>query len=115
MIDGWEVVFWDVGQGDATTIKLPDGSYILIDAGPATQKGNPLPGWFRRMGEPPIKLAVVTHSHMDHFRRVDLTLQRRWTAHRSDRHSQRCRTWKSNSTAKGHANAQGCGDGSALA
>lgn len=67
MIGGWEVVFWDVGQGDATTIKLPDGSYVLIDAGPATQKGNPLPGWFRRMGEPPIKLAVVTHSHVDHF------------------------------------------------
>ena len=67
MIGGWEVIFWDVGQGDATTVKLPDGSYILIDAGPATQKGNPLPGWFRRMGGPPIRLAVVTHSHIDHF------------------------------------------------
>ena len=67
MIGGWEVIFWDVGQGDATTIKLSDGSYVLIDAGPAMQKGNPLPGWFRRMGGPPIRLAVVTHSHIDHF------------------------------------------------
>ena len=67
MIGGWEVIFWDVGQGDATTIKLPDGSYVLIDAGPAIQQGNPLPGWFRRMGGPPIKLAVITHSHVDHF------------------------------------------------
>ena len=67
MIGGWEVIFWDVGQGDATTIKLPDGSYILIDSGPSTQHGNPLPGWFRRMGGPQIKLAVITHSHVDHF------------------------------------------------
>lgn len=67
MIGGWEVIFWDVGQGDATTIKLPDGSYILIDSGPSTQHGNPLPGWFRRMGGPQIRLAVITHSHVDHF------------------------------------------------
>lgn len=67
MIGGWEVIFWDVGQGDATTIKLPDGSYILIDTGPAIQHGNPLPGWFRRVGGPPIKFVVITHSHVDHF------------------------------------------------
>ena len=23
--------------------------------------------WFRRVGNPPIKLAIVTHSHVDHF------------------------------------------------
>ena len=67
MIGEWEIVFWDVGQGDATSIKLPDGSYILIDTGPSMQKGNPLPAWFRRIGNPPIRLAVVTHSHVDHF------------------------------------------------
>ncbi len=67
MIAQWKIVFWDVGQGDATTILLPDGSYILIDAGPSMRQMNPLPGWFRRVGNPPIKLAVVTHSHADHF------------------------------------------------
>lgn len=63
----WEIVFWDVGQGDATSIRLPDGSYVLVDLGPGTKQGNPLPGWFRRMGNPPIRLAIVTHSHVDHF------------------------------------------------
>lgn len=63
----WAVVFWDVGQGDATSIRLPDGSYILIDAGPSLKAGNPLPGWFSRMGHPVIRMAITTHSHVDHF------------------------------------------------
>ena len=63
----WEIVFWDVGQGDAATIRLPDSSFILIDSGPTVQQGNPLPAWFVRNGHPHIRLAVVTHSHSDHF------------------------------------------------
>lgn len=63
----WVVVFWDVGQGDATSIRLPDGSYILIDLGPTLKTGNPLPGWFSRMGHPVIRMAITTHSHVDHF------------------------------------------------
>lgn len=66
-MDEWEIIFWDVGQGDAASIRLPDGTYVLVDCGPGIQQGNPLPGWFRRMGSPPIKLAIVTHSHVDHF------------------------------------------------
>lgn len=63
----WEIVFWDVGQGDATDIILPDRSHILIDSGPTVQQGNPMPGWFQRMGRPNIRLAVITHSHVDHY------------------------------------------------
>jgi len=63
----WQVTFWDVGQGDATDIRLPNGSHILIDAGPTLKENNPLPPWFLREGCPKIALAVITHSHADHF------------------------------------------------
>lgn len=63
----WQITFWDVGQGDATDIRLPDGSHVLIDTGPSLKQGNPLPAWFLRMGSPLIRLSVVTHSHEDHF------------------------------------------------
>lgn len=63
----WQITFWDVGQGDATDIQLPDDSHILLDAGPSLKQRNPLPPWFLRMGSPLIRLAVLTHSHEDHF------------------------------------------------
>lgn len=63
----WQVTFWDVGQGDASDILLPDGQHILIDAGPLLHKGNPLPQWFVDNSPQPIKLAIVTHNHVDHF------------------------------------------------
>jgi beta-lactamase superfamily II metal-dependent hydrolase len=37
-----EVVFWDVGQGDCSTLQLPDGSLVIIDTGP---RGSPLIDW----------------------------------------------------------------------
>lgn len=79
----WQITFWDVGQGDATDIRLPDGSHILIDAGPTLKENNPLPPWFLREGSPKIALAVVTHNHADHFggfnalcREVSQTIER---------------------------------------
>lgn len=63
----WEVTFWDVGQGDASTIKLPDGSYILIDAGPTAKCGNPISKWFAEHAELVIRKVVITHNHRDHF------------------------------------------------
>lgn len=66
-MDAWSVIFWDVGQGDATDIILPDGGHILIDAGPLAKWENPLPWWFAQQGRPVIDLAILTHSHLDHF------------------------------------------------
>lgn len=66
-MDEWKVTFWDVGQGDATDIELPDGEHILIDAGPLSRVGNPLSDWFKDKGNPAIKLCIVTHNHIDHF------------------------------------------------
>ena len=62
-----EIVFCDVGQGDASTIKLADGSYILIDAGPNAKNGNPISRWFAEHPEAIVRKVVITHNHRDHF------------------------------------------------
>lgn len=66
----WVVTFWDVGQGEATDICLPDGSHILIDTGPLARRQNPFPLWFEDVasgGRPLIRTIVLTHTHLDHF------------------------------------------------
>ena len=63
----WSVIFWDVGQGDATDITLPNGEHIVIDAGPHSKVGNPLTWWYVQHGHPVISLGILTHSHIDHF------------------------------------------------
>ena len=63
----WGVTFWDVGQGDASDIRLPSGGHILIDSGPLPLKGNPLPQWCEDHPGEVIDLAIVTHNHVDHF------------------------------------------------
>jgi competence protein ComEC len=65
----WEVIFWDVGQGDATSIRLPTGEYILIDTGPANTPSysNPLVQWLLNSPSPKrIKHVFVTHNDLDH-------------------------------------------------
>jgi beta-lactamase superfamily II metal-dependent hydrolase len=55
--------FWDVGQGDSTTIRLPDGQFLLIDTGP---KGSPVIDWLADQGGCRIFAAVITHNDGDH-------------------------------------------------
>ncbi len=63
---GWlTVTFVDVGKGDATVIRLPDGKTCLVDTGYAetTEK------LFRAMakrGVDALDLLVLTHFHKDH-------------------------------------------------
>ena len=61
-----EVIFFDVGQGDATLIQTNDGKQILIDGGPGktilAKLGNALPYWDRE-----IELVILTHPHADHL------------------------------------------------
>lgn len=54
--------FWDVGQGDCSVIRLPNGSLVVIDVGP---KGSPLIDWISDSPRP-IHALVITHNDKDH-------------------------------------------------
>ena len=61
------VVFFDVGQGDATFIQTPDGNQILIDGGQYSsllldKLGGEMPFWDKDMD-----ILVATHPDRDHF------------------------------------------------
>jgi competence protein ComEC len=58
-----EVVFWDVGQGDCSTLQLPDGSLVIIDTGP---RGSPLIDWLNDHPGKKIRAVILTHNDSDH-------------------------------------------------
>lgn len=57
-----EVNFWDVGQGDCTTVTLPNGELIIIDTGP---RGSPVVDWLNDYPKD-IHAVVLTHNDSDH-------------------------------------------------
>ena len=61
-----EVIFFDVGQGDAIFIKTPQGHQILIDGGPDSvileKLGKELPFYDRA-----IDLVILSHPESDHL------------------------------------------------
>ena len=61
------VVFFDVGQGDATFIQTPDGRQVLVDGGQygsliLDDLGGEMPFW-----DKDIDILVATHPDKDHF------------------------------------------------
>lgn len=54
--------FWDVGQGDATVIRLPDDKIILLDVGP---KNSPVIDWLADK-TPDIHAVTISHNDKDH-------------------------------------------------
>ena len=64
--DGAKMYFFDVGQGDAMLIELPDGRQILVDGGPndkIVEKLNKvMPFWDRE-----IDVMIATHADADHI------------------------------------------------
>jgi len=66
-----EIVFFDVGQGDAALVRTPTGKTLLIDAGRRWQGGDAgestiLP-YLRRHGVGRLDAVVFTHAHEDHY------------------------------------------------
>lgn len=61
-----QVIFLDVGQGDATFIESPSGTQVLIDGG---KGGSVLPSLHSAMGffDTDIDMVVATHPDMDHI------------------------------------------------
>lgn len=60
------ITFFDVGQGDAVFIEVPNGNQILVDGGPndavLAKLGRALPFWDKT-----IDLLILTHPHTDHL------------------------------------------------
>src|SRR3990167_9372448 len=60
------LTFFDVGQGDAIFIEVPNGNQILIDGGPGdavlAKLGRRMPFWDRS-----IDLLILTHPDADHL------------------------------------------------
>jgi competence protein ComEC len=65
------VIFFDVGHGDASLVRFPNGKTLLIDAGPAFS-GNDAGTRFiypflERWGIRTLDAVLITHPHADHL------------------------------------------------
>jgi beta-lactamase superfamily II metal-dependent hydrolase len=59
-----ELIFLNVGQGDAVLVRGPESKVVLIDAGP---RGGRVADQLAELGVDTIHLAVASHPHADHI------------------------------------------------
>lgn len=64
---GFEVVFFDVGQGDAALITTPDGYRLLIDGGPKDGYMRAIRPYLQRHVIRQLDVVLLTHAHEDHL------------------------------------------------
>jgi competence protein ComEC len=77
---GLALHFLDVGQGDGAVVRTPGGRWIVIDAGPAGERGDAgrrvvIP-FLERRGVRALAAIVVSHVHADHLGGVPALLRR---------------------------------------
>jgi competence protein ComEC len=69
------ITICDVGQGDSSYLRFPDGRDMLVDGGPSSKVlrclGNVMPFWDRRLDA-----VVLTHPDQDHFKGLIDVLER---------------------------------------
>lgn len=72
----WSVVFCDVGQGDATLLRVGPRAAALVDAGPDPSR---LRACLDGLGVESVPLVVLTHFHADHITGITTALDGRHT------------------------------------
>jgi len=62
--------FLDVGQGDGAVLRTPHGRFVVIDAGPRTERGDAgqrvVVPFLARQSAPAVSALIVSHAHADH-------------------------------------------------
>jgi competence protein ComEC len=77
---GLTLHFLDVGQGDGALLQTPGGRWVLVDAGPRTDRSDAgrrvVVPFLARHGARELAVAVVSHAHADHLGGLHSVLQR---------------------------------------
>ena len=72
--------FLDVGQGDGAVLRTPRGRFVVIDAGPRTERGDAgqrvVVPFLARQAAPAVSALIVSHAHADHVGGATAVLDR---------------------------------------
>jgi competence protein ComEC len=77
---GLALHFLDVGQGDAAALRTPSGHWVVVDAGPASERSDAgrrvVAPFLARHGVRSLTAIIVSHAHADHLGGVPALLAR---------------------------------------